>query len=320
MENFGSYHDFSLIKKIFPDSITYILSFPHFSIKTLPKKMLLSPSNPKNLFSLISQFFSFIRAILANKKLLKKIDLVIDLSGDTLNDQNYRTLQVPLSFLNLLPVIILKKPIIFFFQSIGPIKNTFNKKIAKYILEKAELVIVRESGSYDFLLNELKIAKTKVIYCRTPFLEKLSVVERKFIGILVDSNFANVLQRKKINPVQYYEKIIRIVRGYQKNSQIILIPQVIGPSKVPVLLKDVDDRKLIKKILDIDKNCRAVNPKNLGEFLIYLKKCKFCISSRFHSTFFLIQLNIPFLCFSYSKKTEALLNDCNMNSHMLKIN
>jgi len=311
MYNLGSVHDLMLLKKLLPDSKIYVFSLFCLSRKMkgvvcLNKKI----EKPIDIFINMKNFASTIR----NTKFWRNIDIIIDLAGDTLNDVNYSVFHPFLYFLNLLPAFIYRIPYIIFFQSIGPFKWKVNKLLASFIIKKAALVIVRETYSFKYVVA---LNQNSLLFL-TPLVIKPRKREREKIGILVDSNLAFLLKSKGYNPIKFYQELIFLLYKVFRKKIILLAQSTFSPSFKP--FKNVNDVNLIEKI---KKNVKVpietfISP-NLENFISQLNECEFCITSRFHSTLFLLSLNIPFLCLSYTFKTKALLTDAKMKNHMLDL-
>jgi len=314
--NLGTFHDMLLVKKIFLSSKFFIFSFPAF-YKKVEGFNLISPKM-KDKDNLLFSVLKFLISIFLKRRQIIKCDCAIDLAGDYLNDVNYSIFHPLLYFFNLLPVIIYKIPFIIFFQSIGPLKFGVNKILAKYLLQKASLIIIRESYSYNYV-KKLGINKEKIIFSRTPIIFHRKLKKKKYIGILVDKNLEYFLKEKNIDLMKLYSSIIRVFLN--KNEKIMLLPQVIGPEKIPFPLKYINDYSIIKELKNNLKTSKLIVPsiKTPEDLIKNIAKCKFCIVSRFHSLMFILSLRVPFYCISYNKKTEYLLKDLNLNKFCLPI-
>ena len=111
------------------------------------------------LWKLIFNSFGFDVTSLKNTEILREFEqanVIVDLSLDSYGDNDIH------SFLEtskeILMAKLLKKPVIFYAQSMGPFRNEFNSLIAKYVLNKVDIITVREEISYNYLI-ELGIVK-----------------------------------------------------------------------------------------------------------------------------------------------------------------
>jgi len=180
------------------------------------------------------------------------------------------------------------------------------------------LIIVRESYSYNFV-KKLGVDNKKIILLPTPIIFRIKRRKRKYVGIFIDKNLEYFLKKQKKNSMDFYSKIIKYF--LKKHEKIILLPQVIGINRVPLPLKDVSDYSIIKKLAaEFDPSQVIVPPiKDIKDLLENISKCKFCIVSRFHSLLFVLKARIPFICISYTKKTEYLLKDIKLKRFCISL-
>lgn len=87
-------------------------------------------------------------------------DLVIDLSLDAYSD-DYGLRSIVETSKELLISVFLNKPTMVYAQSLGPFKNPISRLLARYTLNKVDLISAREEISYNHLI-ELGINKQKI--------------------------------------------------------------------------------------------------------------------------------------------------------------
>jgi len=90
---------------------------------------------------------------LINSKILKEFyetDLIVDLSMDLFSD-NLGTISIIEHSKSLLCGIMLGKPVVVFAQSLGPFRSKLNALIAKFTLNKVDLITVREELANQYL-------------------------------------------------------------------------------------------------------------------------------------------------------------------------
>ena len=69
-------------------------------------------------------------------------------------------------------------------NGIGPIKKNFNKKITKFIINKADVITLRDSSSREEL-DMLEVTKPKIYLTSDPAITIKSVSETKIRKILI---------------------------------------------------------------------------------------------------------------------------------------
>jgi len=247
-------------------------------------------------------------------------DIVINSGGDSLSGEyGIGTLG---SFFNILYAIILDKPIILFGESLGYFNNRFLDSFAKFILEKTDLIIVRERLSEDYLIkNDIK--QPKIVLAADPAFILPYDSPEHVNEILLNENVHLTDKVIGINPsglISFFmgaDKEIaerQMVNIFSKISDelvkeldvsIILIPHVYTPG--------VDDRTIIDKIFN---NCKFKNriyaikqeytPQELKGII---KFCNIFIGARMHATIASTSMCIPTIGIAYSHKMHGIIGD-----------
>lgn len=85
-------------------------------------------------------------------KVFESADIIADLSLDAYSD-DYGTRHVLEISKEILIGKLLGKPVMIYAQSVGPFNNRLNKFVAKYVLNKVDLISVREELSNNYLIE-----------------------------------------------------------------------------------------------------------------------------------------------------------------------
>lgn len=259
-------------------------------------------------------------------KKLKKSDLVIACPGGYLHDANH---SLATNLVNLLVCSKNKKAkFIFAPQSIGPVRFIFYKKILKFILLKADHVLVREQYSQQFVLEELKLDKTKVdnfldvaFYDSNikPFsIDKYStnsffsttLIKWLYPGMpdreIKYKNYLILLCKFYNNIIKTYDKDLIVLKQIENYGEDIGDDQIFSDIKK---LKLLSNRvKFIEEVLD---------PYQM-KFII--SKSHGFIGSRMHSNIFALEKGIPLLAISYQPKTEFIMKSLGLEDFFVDIN
>ncbi|MCL0046638.1 polysaccharide pyruvyl transferase family protein, partial [Dehalococcoidales bacterium] len=91
----------------------------------------------------------------------QQYDLIVDLSTDALNDFYLGVFAPLFVLLNILQGIIAGKPVMVCATSIGPFKNRLLRFLTRWVLNKVDVITVREEMSRDYL-RALHINKPKI--------------------------------------------------------------------------------------------------------------------------------------------------------------
>ena len=259
-------------------------------------------------------------------KKLKKSDFIIACPGGYLHDANHSLAT------NLINLLVCSKnrraKFIFAPQSIGPIRYKFYKKTLKFILKKADHVMVREQYSKEFVLEELKIDKTKVeSFLDVAFYD--STVKSFELEKYSNNSFFSTTLIKWLYPNmsncndRYKQYLILLCKFYNKiietyNKDLIVLKQIenygedIGDDQIFYDLKKLNllsNRvKFVEKILD---------PYQM-KFII--SRSHGFIGSRMHSNIFALEKGIPLLAISYQPKTEFIMKSLGLQDFFVDIN
>ena len=236
-------------------------------------------------------------------------DAIIDLSGDSFSDDDKysSSLQIDASILF---GISLKKPIVIYSQSIGPFTKALTI-FAKYCLNRADLVIIREeitknylkkleiqspiylTADCAFLLDFIPYEKVKDILLREGIDDKIKPLVGISANYLLDDNddnYANTMA----------QLIDYIIEKY--NVHVIFIPHVVS---MKVGGKG-DDRIIAKKIFSLAKNNKHIDLIN-GDYSPEELKgiiglCDIFIGGRMHANIASISRCVPTMATAWSHK------------------
>ena len=242
--------------------------------------------------------FSIIRKILA-------ADLLISGGGSLLQNVTSRR-----SLYYYLGIIFLAKffgcKVMLYAQGIGPIRGTLAQKLMNWIVNRVDLVTVRDHGSLEELKN-LKINRPQIFCTADPVLaikpaplefgKKILArygvnCERKIIGVSVRRwiNWQNCQAVLADALDKLFEKI---------DAEIIFIP-----------MQFPEDIKAAKSTAEIMKNPAVVleDEFTTGEILSLVGCTDVLISIRLHALIFAGVMGVPMLGISYDPKIERFLD------------
>ena len=249
-------------------------------------------------------------------------DVVLNTGGDVLTEDY----GFPFSpFVNLLFAILLDKPVVICAESIGPFKNRWNKFIARYVLNRAKLITLREERSLKHLqdigVNKPPIYVTAdVAFTLEPssnerikqILTKEGVDESMpRIGISVSkiiSNYGFPELKSREDKYNEYVKLMLKIIDYlvdTLNATIVFVPHVIGPGD------NIDDRivadDICKLIKNKDKTISIKEDYTPEELKGIIGQCSLFIGARMHATIASTSMLVPTVAIAYSDKTHGII-------------
>lgn len=258
------------------------------------------------------------------KKIIKTIDVIIDISGFNIGDQWSTKIQE--SYIN--NIRIAKKyniPIYLMPQSFGPFDNYKNRRKLlneiKTYLKYPKKIFAREEDGYNKLTKDLKLKNVYLSYDL--------VLQNKSIDL---NNIYNIKQ--EINLPKIKNKSVGIIPNIQcfnhgnKNiiikSYIDIINYLLKKNKNIYLLRhSVEDIIICKEIKDKFINNNKVimleNDFNCLEYDELVKNFDFIICSRFHGIVHAYKNFVPSIILSWAIKYKELAKNVNQEKYVYNI-
>jgi polysaccharide pyruvyl transferase CsaB len=252
---------------------------------------------------------------------LRDTDLFISGGGGLLQDSTGKGWSI-LYYLGLILVAkIFKVSVMIYAQGIGPVNKQINKKLIKWILNKVDLITVRDNFSKE-LLENLGVVKPSIYVNSDPvFLlkkkninhtidsypyirELINSDNHPLIGISVRECKSNRLDSKRI----FAQVADYLIENYK--AKIIFLP-----------FKFDEDVRISEKILSLMKNKAEILKIKLEpeELLSVLSRLSLVVGVRLHSIIFSSMANIPFIAFNYDPKVKYFLEDLGLSELLLEI-
>ncbi len=223
------------------------------------------------------------------------------------------------------------KKVIFLPNSFGPFQNSIAKKLYINIMNKADLITVREKISEEqnnnilnnqsFLYPDLGFfIKKNKSFDFYKYLTKNNIEidnSKKNIGITVRPYNFSGHKNKEMLYKKYIKSISKFIEKYQENYNIFLIAQTMGPSDHEndgLAIKDVQNnlRNKVSIISDIDLNA--------NDLVSIYGHMDFVIGTRFHSVIFAFTQCVPCIAISYGgNKGEGIMKDFSLGKYEVKI-
>ena len=252
---------------------------------------------------------------------LRDTNLFISGGGGLLQDSTGKGWSI-LYYLGLiLAAKIIKVPVMIYAQGIGPVNKQINKKLMKWILNKVDLITVRDNSSKE-LLENLGVVKPSIyvnsdpvfllkkkslnsIIDNHPFIQELINSDgRPLIGVSVREYKSNGSDSKRI----FAQAADYLIENYK--AKIVFIP-----------FQFDEDVHISEEILSLMKNKAEVLKIKLEpeELLSILSRLSLVVGVRLHSIIFSSMANIPFVAFNYDPKMKYFVEDLGLSELLLEI-
>jgi colanic acid/amylovoran biosynthesis protein len=240
-------------------------------------------------------------------------DLFLHLTGDVINDKGLSVLYYHLY--HILFGLAAGKKTVIYAESMGPFRSKFTSFVTRIILNKVDLITVREKISLKYL-EEIHVKKTRVVLTGDPaFLLKptsvpLSNVKKPVIGISVNPDmlpyFSWRFAKGRSAIIQKYAELMahtidNIIERY--NVTVLLFAHVIRP--------DSDDIKMSERVYDLIQHKQNVqlmrNKYAADEIKGAIATCDLFIGSRMHATIASISSGVPTVVLGHTHKFQGVL-------------
>jgi len=280
-------------------------------------------------FSLTRRGRRFIRAV-------NEADIVIHAPGGPSIGDIYGGGLLGWSYLYRLAVakVFKRKPLFFYAPSMGPFSGKLRNAARKFVLKRADAIILRDEISRRYLREQLgldaSVTADSALQNDVPegYLQKydnlsetLQLIERKrTVGMVVTDLKWHPLYRHYEGLAERImaccSEVVEYLLG--KGYSILLIPQLFG---------EVDDVQLLETIREVDKDRILICPPNIDSYgqQVIISKLFAMISMRYHPIVFAVKGNVPFVSIYYEHKAEGFaqrvgLSDLAIPIHIERIN
>ena len=245
-----------------------------------------------------SDIFSIIKKIRA-------ADLLISGGGSLLqNVTSGRSLYYYLAIIFF--ALLFGRKVMLYAQGIGPIRGTLAHKLMNLILNRVDLITVRDRGSLEEL-SRLKISRPKIYCTADPVLAikpvPLNVGEKILArhSITRGGKFIGVAIRHWIDWENFRRELAEALDRLAEtaDAKIIFIPM-----KFPEDIKAAQSTAALMK-----KNCAVLDEEFSTQEILSLVGCMdILIGVRLHALIFAGVMNVPMLGISYDPKIERFLD------------
>lgn len=246
--------------------------------------------------------FDFIKIF----KKLKYTSLLISGGGSLIQDvTSDKSLAYYLSIIKL--ALVRHTKVMLYSNGIGPIQNKHNFRKVKRILDKVDLITLREQSSKDEL-DKLGVSNPNIIVTADPAFtlkptnaETVNKILRK-MGLRTDDKYICISVRPWKNLGKEFEDAVVNAADYVKSKYNLEC--VIIPMQCP---KDTE----ISKRIAIKSKSGVIAPENLtpSEILGLTERAQFIIGMRLHTLIYAAATHTPIIGLIYDPKITAVMSE-----------
>lgn len=277
--------------------ITVLSKYPSFTMKKHKVKAI----NRMNIFKILKELIN--------------TDMFISGGGSLLQDITSKRSIIYYMSLIFLAKLMNKKTMIYS-QGIGPVNKSFNKKLLRFLLNKVDIINVRDDKSKEFILKELKLNKDILVTVDTVFKMKkpnLQIGKKILDNLNINKNKKSIgiSIRPWMNNNLIIDEISKFCIEINKNLDynIVFIPYHYYAD-----LSIIDE--VIKKIKkSTKKNIYCLREyMYVDEYLSIVGNLDYFVGMRLHSLIFASIMKIPSIAISYDPKIDSFMKSLDKKS------
>lgn len=275
------------------------------------------------------RFFRKLR--IRSEDAISNYDVIIDLNSDAINE-HYGIVFPLFTLFNIFIASLSNKPVIISPCTIGSFRKPFMNSIAKFVLKRASLIMVRENISWKNL-EKLGVPKHKIslggdlAFLLQPkqisaddFTEiDLTEIERPVMGLAPSQEICKyAFSQSSGNPGEKYRMYVKLMSEIADfmierfSASVILIPHSLSDEESP-RYRLLDDRIVCQNIYDGIKNKGKVRlirgHHRTDEIKALIGNCDLFVGCRMHSTIASTSMLVPTIALAYGEKFEGIISD-----------
>ncbi|NLL81694.1 MAG: polysaccharide pyruvyl transferase CsaB, partial [Tissierellia bacterium] len=207
---------------------------------------------------------------------------------------------------------IMNKKVMVYANGIGPINKKTNRMITKKVLNKVDLITLRDVMSREYL-DEIGVSNKNISITADPVYTLEPASKTIIENILLDEGIPKRetligISIREWEKAGYLEVSIAEVVDYlikRYNANVLLIP-----------MHYPEDLNIGKRVLDLvnEEGCYLLKQKySVEEIMGIIKELDMIIAMRLHSLIYAVTQSVPMVGLVYDPKVEGLLNSLGMN-------
>ncbi len=243
---------------------------------------------------------------------MKETDLFISGGGSLLQDvTSTRSILYYLSLMGL--ALFLKKPIMVYANGIGPINKKFNRLLTRTILNKVDIITLRDEGSRDYI-REMKV-KNKDVFVTADPVFTLQEANEKRVNEIMDIEEIPTDKKMVGIAIRHWKDDDKLVRMISKTVDKIADDYDVNIVLVPMHFPE--DVKISNSVLNLVKTKRCYVLQNkypVEEIMGIIKGMDLIIGMRLHTLIYAATQEVPMIGLVYDPKIKGFLEEMRINN------
>ncbi len=279
---------------------------PSVRIKVLSK----DPSKTEQLCPVTSANRFKLREVISS---LRDAQLVISGGGSLLQDvTSTRSLLYYLALMKL--AFILKKPVMIYANGIGPINKTFNRRLTKWILERVDLITLRDKGSLDFV-KSIGVKNDRIMVTADPVFT-LNPAEKERIKEILRIEGIDTSRQLIGISVRNWKNDDALIQAVAKGTRRLIDDKSVGVVMIPMHYPE--DLAISERISDLSgsNNCWTLKGKySVEEIMGIIREMEIMAAMRLHSLIYAATQGVPMAGLVYDPKVKGFLDELGLDHY-----
>lgn len=237
-------------------------------------------------------------------KYMKQTNLLISGAGSLIQD--FTSTQSLIYYLFIINSAIKRGArVMLYANGIGPLRSEKNKKRAAKVLNKVDLITLREISSND-VLRELNVTAPPIYVTADPaFSVKNDEPQRA----------SRLLEKAGLGGKQYFCVAVRSWKTLNSDFESHIagfcnyVKEKYNYEALFVAMQPVNDEEISRKIMSAVKGgaCYLGNDFSIDEILGVVENCEFALGMRLHTVIYAVKAGTPVIGLVYDPKVKALM-------------
>jgi colanic acid/amylovoran biosynthesis protein len=216
---------------------------------------------------------------------------------------------------------VLGKKTAFYAPSMGPFKNKFMNYFRRKLLERTDVIVLRDSISYQYV-KEFLPKKTNIHLttdsCLAYDISLDNMISLKnTIGITPLNYEFPLASDRRVKKIEYESTIVNILDMLMEETPTLSVeffPQLYGKhTDVPYIKKIIRQLKYPERaIIFSDKKSGVDQQKEIA-------RLNFMIACRYHPAIFACKVRTPVVCIAYEHKSRGFMESVNLGNYCIDI-
>ncbi|MCK5617115.1 polysaccharide pyruvyl transferase family protein [Candidatus Pacearchaeota archaeon] len=266
-------------------------------------------------------------------------DIVVSCPGGPYFGDIYKSHELGEHVLHLFVAKLFRKPVMIYGPSAGPFRITWRNAIRRYILNKVEIITLRDPISREYI-KDLRLTKPLIeVTSDSAFQETVNVDRDVLVEVMKTEGIIGKNESSRERPLvgltptgprwnfqgmqdsnrrqKEYIEIMAGITDYvikELNATVVFFSQLYGRSSDIPLIEEIIDKTHSKDSIRILSN---KHDSQIHQGVI--QEMDLMIANRCHAAIFALKGHVPTVCIAYEHKSVAVMTEAGMRDYVIDV-